>query len=159
MDPGLLIMKQGIQLAKYSKETGELHFQRKVSIFQSNKKARTKPHTSWPQSCQWRGVMGCAGLQPAPQHLYSMENVPAGSHSGSRLYTTDICNSHTFALIYYLLTDADKCSWKPTGKMVAGECLMVEMSKIIWLNIRILNITSFETSTYMNQFITVCLNY
>lgn len=162
MDPGLLIMNKVHSLLSIPKKQGELNFQRKLTIFQTDKKKnknRTKPCTSWPQSSQWKGVMGCAELQPAPQHLYSMENLPAGSHSGSSLYTTDICNSLTFALIYCLLTDADKCYWKPAGRMVASECLIVEMSKIIWLNIHIFNITSFETSTYINQFITVSLNY
>lgn len=103
----------------------------------------------------WCAVLGCS----QPHSTFTAQKIcPAGSHSWSILSTTDICNSHTFALIYYLLTDADKCSWKPTRMMVAGECLIVEMSKIIWLNNAY--IICFETSTDINnKLITVSLNY
>lgn len=98
-----------------------------------------KPEKSWTSAQlravsrqDWWAVLGCS----QPHSTFTAQKMrPAGSHFWSILYTTDICNSHTFALTYYLLTDADKCSWKPTRMMVAGECLTVEMSKVIWLNI------------------------
>lgn len=104
---------------------------------------------------EWWAVLGCS--QPHSTFIaWKRCQLGVTLHPVS---TPQTCNSHTFALIYYLLTDADKCSWKLTEIMVSGECLMVEMSKIIWLNIHILNTTSFETSTYINRFITVSLNY
>lgn len=52
----------------------------------------------------WRAMLGCSQCCS----IFTTQKMrPAGSHSWSILYNTHMWNSHTFALICYLLADAN----------------------------------------------------
>lgn len=119
----------------FKRNMGCLIFKENSQFFSSIRKPEQSPASANLRAVNRRERRAALDCGQPRSTFTAREMCPAGSHSWSILYTTDICNSHTFALIYYLLTDADKCSWKPKRTVAAGECLMVEMSKIIWLNI------------------------